>query len=69
MPLYWAEKFHADGIRMDAVASICITWIMANRTVSGSNIYDGNDENLEASGVLENVPNSIFQEETSGRNC
>ena len=44
--LFWAEKYHADGIRMDAVASMLY-------------MYGGN-ENLEAVEFLKHL-NSIFK--------
>ena len=57
--LYWAKKFHADGIRMDAVASMLYLDYGKN-----PNIYGGH-ENLEAVEFLKHL-NSIFKKQAGG---
>ena len=62
--LYWADKFHADGIRMDAVASMLYLDYGKNAGEWVANIYGGH-ENLEAVEFLKHL-NSIFKKKIPG---
>ena len=62
--LFWIDKFHADGIRMDAVASMLYLDYGKNEGEWVPNIYGGH-ENLEAVELFKHL-NSVIKGKKSG---
>lgn len=62
--LFWVEKFHADGIRMDAVASMLYLDYGKKDGEWVANIYGGK-ENLEAMEMIKHL-NSVLKKRDPG---
>ncbi len=62
--LFWAEKYHVDGIRMDAVASMLYLDYGKKHGEWVANIYGGN-ENLQAIELLKHL-NSVMKKRNQG---
>ena len=57
--MYWLEKFHADGLRVDAVASMLYYTFSRKPEDAGTNAYGG-PENLGAIQFLKDLNEAIY---------
>ena len=62
--LFWVKRYHADGIRMDAVASMLYLDYGKKDGEWVANMY-GSNENLEAIEMLKNL-SEVFHKECPG---